>query len=578
MGSKLRFCSTVLLVGLLVVSTAAWAQDATSIQQESGKRVGPETATAGITPTGYYERQAELHRWLMSETPDGVLVNPVTISLDREELAEIDNVDPTVGGPLRVGFVKQLDQPVNLNCRPEITSRKTRSRRATPNCSGDGLVEMTDDGGFVWARSVHSASAAGIRVHVTDLALPADADLFFLSVEGEAYGPYNDRGPNGDGDFWLPSVLAETGIVVVRHYGPDGAADLGKISMTINEVAHIGMGFYGAQAGPEGDRSHCSYNASCIDNATCQSTGPAAAAEGAAAKMLWVAGCCVNICTGGLIADTDNSSETAYFLTANHCISKNNAASNLEAFFDYQVSCGTSNCVGSFSAPSAPKTTGSSIVATSRNGDFTLLELDQFPPSGSTYLGWNSTPIAGNSGAALHRISHPSGAPQAYSEHAVNTSSGTCQGAPRGQFIYSDDIDGATEGGSSGAPVVNNSSEIVGQLTGCCGTNCGNVCASASNRTIDGAFAYYFSSVESFLDPAGCTVTTASCSDGVDNDCDGATDCNDTNGAEDCSAAAECQSSGCTNPGGADPGASCSSNGDCCSNKCKGPPNNKSCR
>ena len=296
--------------------------------------------------------------------------------------------------------------------------------------------------------------------------------------------------------------------------------------------------------------------------------------------MRWISGAFIYICSGGLIADTDNGSEIPYFLTANHCLSNSNAASNLEAFFDYRMSCGGSCPAGTFDPAPAPKTTGATVEATGKKGDFTLLRLSETPPAGSVYLGWNSAPIASNNGAALHRISHPSGAPQGYSEHAVDANIGTCLNTPRGQFIYSDDVFGATEGGSSGAPVVNASGEIVGQLTGCCGVgggNCNDVC-NANNHTIDGAFAFYFSNVEPFLDSTPCTPTTADCTDGVDNDCDSLTDCDDTNGgAEDCSSEPTCQS-GCANPGGLPPGSSCTSDSECCSDKCKGPPSNKTCR
>jgi hypothetical protein len=90
-----------------------------------------------------------------------------------------------------------------------------------------------------------------------------------------------------------------------------------------------------------------------------------------------------------------------------------------------------------------------------------------------------------------------------------------------------------------------------------------------SNATVDGAFASYFDAVSQYLDPGGgCTPSAEICTDGQDNDCDGAIDCNDS----DCSGDPACASS-CSPVG--DP---CSGNADCCSNKCRGPGGNKTCR
>ena len=61
-------------------------------------------------------------------------------------------------------------------------------------------------------------------------------------------------------------------------------------------------------------------------------------------------------------------------------------------------------------------------------------------------------------------------------------------------------------GGSSGSPVVNNASEVVGQLFGCCGVNCID-CNFFNNWTVDGAFATTWPFVEQFLDPPTLTLT-----------------------------------------------------------------------
>ncbi|MGA1578902.1 MAG: MopE-related protein, partial [Steroidobacteraceae bacterium] len=199
-----------------------------------------------------------------------------------------------------------------------------------------------------------------------------------------------------------------------------------------------------------------------------------------------------------------------------------------------------------------------------RNTDHTLFELAEAAPSGAARLGWNAEAVASSS-QLLHRISHPGGAPQSYSSHQVDPDGFTCTGYPRGNFIYSQSVVGATEGGSSGSPVVNGSGEVVGQLFGACGSNLGNKCDTVNNRNMDGAFAAYFSQVSQYLDPqpSNCTPSTEIC-DGLDNDCDGQIDEGDV-----------CGGGG---GNGLPTGSACNVNSDCASNSCKGKPGAKVCK
>ncbi|MCH8251977.1 MAG: S8 family serine peptidase [Planctomycetes bacterium] len=69
--------------------------------------------------------------------------------------------------------------------------------------------------------------------------------------------------------------------------------------------------------------------------------------------------------------------------------------------------------------------------------------------------------------------------------------------------------------------------------------------------------------------PGDCGAPPANetdCADGVDEDCDGFTDCDDG----DCDLDPSCQ---CLSPG-----SSCTDDAECCSNKCKGPPGGKTCK
>jgi hypothetical protein len=231
----------------------------------------------------------------------------------------------------------------------------------------------------------------------------------------------------------------------------------------------------------------------------------------------------------------------------------------METFFFYT----TSSCNGGCPQRPAPHTIGSTVLKTSQNGDFTLLELSQDPPAGTIFLGFNNSPVAFTGGAELYRISNPNFGPQVFSHHQVDAGVTTCNGLPRGEFIYSVDHQGATDGGSSGAPVVNSASEIVGQLFGCCGFECGSVCDAQANSTVDGALASYYDQVAEFLDPSACVPSPEVCDNGADDDCDSFVDCNDSQ----CDADPACEVGGCTGGGNK---ASCNDPSDCCSGNCRG--------
>jgi V8-like Glu-specific endopeptidase len=322
--------------------------------------------------------------------------------------------------------------------------------------------------------------------------------------------------------------------------------------LALTQVAVMGARFVAPRFGPKGffDESSsagmtsifanasnlCSRNADCVVNAACNSSAAVSTAKDAVASILFNSGANSYICTGGLVADTVATSVIPYFLTAHHCISTSAEAASVETYFDYATTCSNPNCAQPYA--STGETVGSTIKSTSSNTDHSLLQLSSTPttPDGvATFLGWQTTAVANSNNTPLFRISHPSGSPQAYSEQVVDTSKGTCGGLPRGNFIYSRDTLGGTEGGSSGSPVVNGSGQIVGQLYGVCGLNINNPCDPASNATVDGAFAAYYNSVAPFLNPGS--------------------------------------------GGGCSPkGASCTANSQCCSNKCTGKAGRLSCK
>jgi hypothetical protein len=477
---KLTTFFTVLLTLSLVFAFAGDVRQA-YMEKSPGK----------FDPAAYMESMQLKFNWLVSQ---GVPLSEKSIIPIRVTQAEIDSVNNFKCEScknsarlykMRIGLVK----PVSF----EITRASSKA---------------TADGGMVWTAAAESKTATALRVHFTDFNLPANAALYIYNMDGEVFGPYTGRGPGNEGDFWSHTVTGPIAYIQLHHHGPASPADLKASNFKIAGVGHIGekflLPFYQQQKSVEGINhtlTHCNDNEDCVEDASCYSGGAINDAKYSAAHMLWVSGAWIYYCSGGLIADNDTGSQIPYFLTANHCMSKGRDAKNLECYFQYWTASCHSACYDPVGA--VPRTLGADILDSGRNGDHTLMQLWENPPSGSVFLGWTNQPLAFADGTELFRISHPSGMPQAYSKHVVDSQYVECGGLAIGEFIYSQDVIGATEGGSSGSPVMNMNGQIVGQLYGGCGYNINEVCDAVENRTVDGAFAYYFDDVKQWLDAGG---------------------------------------------------------------------------
>jgi len=482
-----------------------------------GEQATGETPDPGFTYPQDGSDQAELLASLVADEVPGAPA--IVVEVTPEELYPPQEPGD---GRLRVGTTGVVGADVSFEGLPasELSS--------TPRLLDHGAIRRGLGKGFVWTGIVSSPDATAVRLHFTDFSLPKGAELYLYSDRDEVVGPYTGEGYQGDGEFWSHTLRGSVITLQLRYSGSDAGAALDDAHFQVSDLGHFDDNHFLGVHGSGGYRELCSYNEPCVEDASCYSNAAVNAAKHAVAHMEWVSGAWLYYCSGGLIADSDTNTQVPYFLTAHHCISKAKDAKSLEAYFQYW----TASCGGACYDPvgAVPRTLGADLLATGRTGDFTLMRLREDAPEGSVFLGWNATPV-GN-GDHLYRVSHPNGAPQAYSEHVVDYDYVECGGLAAGEFIYSQDVDGATEGGSSGSPVFNASGQIVGQLYGACGYTL-EVCDAEQNRTVDGALATYYCDVAPWLNPD-------------DPDCGG--------GGGGCAAKGE----------------SCTDDADCCSNKCKG--------
>ncbi|MFU8832881.1 MAG: trypsin-like serine peptidase, partial [Wenzhouxiangella sp.] len=455
-------------------------------------------ATRGLDVETGRAQRARLFQWLIEShgSPPAATTSAPLTRQDRIDLGleQCHECRPMQADPrkLRVGVNKSVGHKVDFSNLPVAAAARG------PVVFAGGVVRMTAEGPG-WIKTVSSPEANAVRLMLRDTHLPGEAAIFVYNDLGEAFGPYLGQ----EGESWTHTVSGEAISIVVQFFGDVDRALLARTRIEIAEIVHLGPDFRLAASlspEPQSGNGHCSYNESCVEDASCYDFNDFSYiddARMAAGHMLFSSGPWAFLCSGGLLADSV-ASQIPYFITANHCISRAREANSLETYFRYMTSScgGTCPTRGDF-----PRTLGSDILSTSSSSDFTLLLLDQQPPAGSVFLGWTSSEVAFTLGHELFRISHPGGAPQAFSSHVIDTGAPICSSWPRGPWIYSDDVIGATEGGSSGSPVLNASGQVVGILSGACGFNVNEVCDSESNATVDGALAHFFDDVSEWLAP-----------------------------------------------------------------------------
>ncbi|MBD8525680.1 trypsin-like serine peptidase [Pseudomarimonas arenosa] len=497
--------------GMVLAGMIAFSSSASMAGSESSAKPDADGTHAQMSgyrlPAAKTRQQAfatmgELHAWLNGLTlgieKGGGIELPLR-GTERKMLGlDCDDCAPLQADERR--HLVGIAQPINL--RVDFAEISWAKRDAEKTLA-DGQLRRLASGDWVWRLRLSSPGAAGLRVALSEVDLPRHAALYVYNSRGEAFGPYVGRGAKGSGQ-WVTNMLSGDELFLQLVMRTPAKGEFAP-RFRIDDLGHISARFELARqlnATYSAGKLHCTQgidNAGCVENAECFNNndfGALSDARNAVGAMLFRSGGGYYICSGGLIA---NAANAPLFLTANHCISKGNEANSLEVYWNHTTSCGTRQCAGAWEVQGRATEVGAAILASGRSGDFTLLQLNSTLPQGAFAMGWNSTPVANAGNTQLFRVSHPQGAPQAFSIQTVNTTAGTCGTLPRGNYIYSTDQLGATEGGSSGSPVMNAAGEIVGQLYGACGSNLNDVCDAGSNRTVDGAFANYFSSVEQHL-------------------------------------------------------------------------------
>lgn len=172
------------------------------------------------------------------------------------------------------------------------------------------------------------------------------------------------------------------------------------------------------------------------------------------------------LCSGTLL-NNSKADARPLLITANHCVDNEYNAERTNYIFNYE----SPTCSSNYSLQ-IHSLSGSKLLATKYENDFSLLELDAHPPISYRpyYAGWSID--TGSNMNQIVAIHHPNGKVKkitgAYKHPTTDTyfEPGEPPYAPNAFWLIDEYVYGITENGSSGCGLFDINHQLVGTLTG----------------------------------------------------------------------------------------------------------------
>lgn len=366
------------------------------------------------------------------------------------------------------------DQPEQIG-----VGRALQATAKADEVNGQWRWQTLADGSRVAAVAFASEGAAALRLGLQVQQLPAGAVLRFYGLQKDAAvteitadevaqlrQQNENAGLSGAAarEVWGPVTDGEVTQLEVQL--PPGVAP-DALQLSVPVLSHLTQTVADAIAK---DADDIGDSGSCNQDVVCQSS--LSDESRSVAKMVFSRGGSSYLCTGTLMNDTAGS-RTPYFLSANHCISDQSAASNLITYWFFRAaSCNSSR----YSSAALAMAGGAQLLFTNSEVDTTLLRLNRAAPANVVFAGSYFGSSVGVDAAVLG-VHHPKGDLQKYSLGTIigygGCANGTCsvQSASNGSMFRVRWNRGTTEGGSSGSALFAQDSNtgthyVVGALHG----------------------------------------------------------------------------------------------------------------
>lgn len=198
-------------------------------------------------------REREHFRQILRDRAGLPALSPIEAPLPAAKLAEIE-------GPITDSGRLQVGAAVDIGREVDFSGVSLPATAGNAVAVGGGMAKMLADGSMVWEALVISRNASETRVRLTGLDLSTGTRLSIYNEAGQVFGAYVATGPDGNGEFWAPSVLGDRLRIHIRSPGP---AALAASRLTIAAIMHMGSRVSAVSAtvrqtyatGPEAERT-----------------------------------------------------------------------------------------------------------------------------------------------------------------------------------------------------------------------------------------------------------------------------------------------------------------------------------
>ena len=353
--------------------------------------------------------------------------------------------------------------------------------------AGAGVWRMGADGAWRWTLEVSAVGATSLEFTFSRFRLPHGASLTIRSPDGkEMLGPFTDADNPVSGHLHTPMLTADQALLELRVPAHKRKA----VELTL---ASLAWGYRDPFVAVRAKSGNCNIDAACPEGNAWREQIAAVAGYSFSTSGDRL------ICTGTLmntgVAEADASQPR--FATANHCVSLATEAASMVFYWGYESP--TCRAVGSVENGTdlpvrantrAVQLGGASLIATNRETDFTVVQLNSPVPAEAQawYSGWDRSDALPNATLGIH---HPSGHEKRLSFDADPPDlmrnciiAGASDGSTHWQVGPYEA--GTTEGGSSGSGLWNTGNGLlVGVLSGgtaSCATASGYDCYGRLNR------------------------------------------------------------------------------------------------